>query len=190
MSNIDCCRFLTIITVAHKKGIIIMKTTVRKIIALASVSALALMFNVTSQAEIYKWVDSNGGVHYTAMPPVQPVQKKKRFKATNIEDRIRAAAGKYRPPANSSSTNSSESNQQNSETTDTNGETKLAGPDKKLVKYCENQRNNLKQLKKNYRNVWIDVKGKKTNLDQEQRKQKVEYLQTRINEDCKGVSAN
>ena len=187
MSNIDCYRFKTIITVAQKKGIIIMKTTVTKIITLASVSTLTLMFCVSSQAEIYKWVDSNGGVNYTATPPVQ---EKKRVKATNIEDRIKAAAGKYRPPANSSSKDGAETNQENSADQGTEGEAKLAGPDKKLIKYCENQRDNLKQLKKNYRNVWIDVKGKKTNLDQEQRKQKVEYLQTRIQEDCKGVSAN
>jgi len=170
-----------------QKGIIIMKTTVKKLITLASVSSLTLMFCVSSQAEIYKWVDANGGVHYTATPPVQ---KKKRVKATNIEDRIKAAAGKYRPPVNSSSNDGTETNQEKTDEQGTEGDVKLAGPDKKLIKYCKNQRNNLKQLKKNYRNVWIDVKGKKTNLDQEQRKQKVQYLQTRIKEDCKGVSTD
>ncbi len=110
--------------------------------------------------------------------------QKKRVKAKNIEDEIKAAAGKYRPPANATAT-------KNDADTDTekakvNGE-ELAGPDKKLVSYCTNQRRNLEQLKKNFRNVWIDVKGKKTNLDQEQRKEKVAYLQQRIAEDCKEV---
>lgn len=153
-----------------------------KIIKLASITTICsalLILSVNTQAEIYKWVDENGGVHYTAQPPVH---KKKRVKAKNIENEIKAAAGKYRPPVNSTVTK----NDADTETEKVNGE-ELAGPDKKLVSYCTNQKKNLEQLKKNFRNVWIDVKGKKTNLDQEQRKEKVAYLQQRITEDCKEV---
>ena len=155
-------------------------TKIIKLASITSISTIFLLLSVSAQAEIYKWIDENGGVHYAAQPPIH--QKKKRVKAKNIEDEIRAAAGKYRPPANSTvkkdnaDTSGSETNEKD-----------LAGPDKKLVSYCNNQKKNLVQLKKNFRNVWIDVKGKKTNLDQEQRKEKVAYLQQRITEDCKDV---
>ena len=153
--------------------------------ALASIGTLALMFSTCSHAEIYKWTDEKGTIHYTAIPPMQ---KKTHIKATNIESEIRSAAGKYRPPARGSKRAGTdrESTSQDDALKDKNEQ--LAGPDKKLVKYCENQRNNLQQLKKNYRNVWIDVKGQKTTLNQEQRKQKVDYLKQRIQEDCAGVN--
>ena len=151
-----------------------------KLASIATISSTLLILSMNSHAEIYKWVDENGGVHYTAQPPVQ---KKKRVKAKNIEDEIRSKAGKYRAPsAVAAKGNSSDS----SENQNTNPEA-LAGPDKKLVSYCTNQKKNLQQLQKNFRNVWIDVKVKKTSLDQEQRKEKVSYLQKRIAEDCKDV---
>jgi hypothetical protein len=159
-----------------------MKKIIKKTIALTSIGTFALMFSTCSQAEIYKWTDENGTIHYTATPPMQ---KQKRIKATNIENEIRSAAGKYRPPAKGSKAGSTDVRSTSQD--DSNKDEQLAGPDKKLIKYCENQRNNLEQLKKNFRNVWIDVKGQKTNLDQEQRKQKVDYLRQRIKEDCVGV---
>ena len=162
-----------------------MKKIIKKTMALASIGTLALIFSTYSHAEIYKWTDEKGTIHYTAIPPMQ---KKTPIKATNIEDQIRSAAGKYRAPAKGTKTASSQDAATGDENQQNNNEEQLAGPDKKLIKYCENQRNNLQQLKKNYRNVWIDVKGQKTNLDQEQRKQKVDYLKQRIQEDCAGVN--
>ena len=155
-------------------------TQIIKLASIAAISSTLLFLSMNSQAEIYKWVDENGGVNYSAQPPVQ---KKKRVKAKNIEDEIRSKAGKYRPPATAARKGNSSHSAENQ---NTNPEA-LAGPDKKLVSYCTNQKKNLEQLQKNFSNVWIDVKGKKTSLDQEQRKEKVSYLQKRIAEDCKGV---
>ncbi len=157
-------------------------TKIIKLASIATISSTLLLLSMNSQAEIYKWVDENGGVHYTAQPPAQ---QKKRVKAKNIEDEIKAAAGKYRPPANDTS-KKDDDNETDAEKVKVGGE-ELSGPDNKLVSYCNNQKKNLEQLKKNFRNVWIDIKGKKTNLDQEQRKEKVVYLQQRIAEDCKEV---
>jgi len=56
-----------------------------------------------------------------------------------------------------------------------------------ITKYCNGQRKNLKQLRKNFRNVWIDAKGKKTNLNQKQRKEKVAQLEQQIIQDCSEV---
>jgi hypothetical protein len=163
-----------------------MKKIIKKSITLASLATLAPILSSSTYAEIYKWTDENGTIHYTATPPMQ---KQKRIKATNIEDEIRSAAGKYRPSANGTTKTGAETNTAASAKSPENKkDEELAGPDAKLIEYCDNQRNNVEQLKKNFRNVWIDVKGQKTALDQEQRKEKVEYLNKRIQEDCKGVS--
>lgn len=159
-----------------------MKT--KTIITIASISTLSLFLSMSAQAEIYKWSDSNGGVHYTATPPAQ---SKKKIKSEDIETTIRAQAGKSKPVDKEIATANDDSSSPDENNNDKKVETELAGPDKKLKNYCKSQRNNLVQLKKNFRNVWIDVKGEKTNLTQEQRKQKVDYLKTRIKEDCAGV---
>ncbi len=149
-----------------------------KLVSIASISSFLLVFSMNAQATIYKWTDANGQTNYTAQAPTQ---EKQRIKAKNIEDEIRANAGKYRPPSKTKIANASTASD------DSNTEEKLAGPNKKLIKYCDSQRNNIKQLKKNFRNVWIDVKGKKTSLNQEQRKAKVSMLESKIKEDCADV---
>lgn len=162
-----------------------MKNTNIKSIILASITTYALLMSVNSSAKIYKWTDSNGQVHYSAQPPVQ---KEKRIKSENIEDKIRANAGKYRPPSNTkvARTTNNDASQSSSDNTDN----ELSGPNKKLIKYCNNQRKNVKQLKKNFRNVWVDVKGNKTSLTQEQRKEKVALIESKIKTDCAEVPAS
>lgn len=151
-----------------------------KLVSITSISSFLLVFSMNAQATIYKWTDANGQTNYTAQPPTQ---EKQRIKSKNIEDEIRANAGKYRPPTKTKNATANPSTTSN----DDNTEEKLAGPNKKLIKYCDSQRNNIKQLKKNFRNVWIDVKGKKTSLNQEQRKAKVSMLESKIQEDCADV---
>lgn len=153
-----------------------------KIVSIASISSLFLISAMNAQAKIYKWTDANGQTHYTAQPPTQD----QKIKAKNIEDEIKAFAGKYRPPSKSEKTDSTESEDSNK----TESEEELAGPNAQLIKYCNSQRNNLKQLKKNFRNVWIDIKGKKTNLNQEQRKEKVATLASEIDKNCSDVDSS
>jgi len=156
-----------------------MKIISKKSVFLTSITTLALVMSINAQAKIYKWSDANGQTHYTALPPTQ---KNQRIKVENIEDEIRANAGKYRSPANTKTVaiNTNESNENKTEE-------KLSGPNPQLVKYCDSQRNNLVQLKKNFRNVWIDVKGNKTTLNQKQRQEKVAILQSKVDTDCADV---
>ncbi len=162
-----------------------MKIISKRSVILTSFTTLALVISVSSQAKIYKWTDANGQVHYTAQPPAQT---KQRIKATNIEDQIKAKAGKYRAPKNATKAVATDIEPKSD--SENKNEEDLAGPDKQLIKYCDGQRNNLKQLKKNFRNIWIDAKGKKTNLTQEQRKEKVAMLQNEINSNCSEVNTN
>ena len=157
-----------------------MKIIKAKSVILTSFTVLAIGMIVSAQAKIYKWTDANGQTHYTAQPPAE---KKLRVKAKNIEDKIKANAGKYRAPQK---TKASASNDTDS-TTENKTEETLAGPNPQLIKYCDNQRNNIEQLKKNFRNVWIDVSGKKTSLTQQQRQEKVAMLTEKLKTDCADV---
>ena len=159
-----------------------MKIINKKSVILTSMATL-LILSVNTHAKIYKWTDANGQVHYTAQPPAQT--KKRTIKATNIEDQIRAKAGKYRSPKSLKKVAAKNPNDDSD--TDTQSDEELSGPDKQLIKYCDGQRNNLKQLKKNFRNIWIDAKGNKTALSQEQRKEKVSILQQEIDSNCAEV---
>jgi len=154
----------------------------KKSIILTSFTSLALLMGATAQAKIYKWQDANGQTHYTAQPPTQA---QKGIKATNIEDKIKARSGKYRPPKKVKSTGLDDADSSKTENDDQDNA--LSGPDKQLIKYCKGQRENLKQLRNNFRNIWIDASGKETKLSQEQRKEKVATIQNEINSNCSEV---
>jgi len=152
----------------------------KKIILASTLCVLSVTVSFTTHAEIFKWTDSKGVTHYSARAPIH--KKKSATKVKNIEDKIRFAAGKHRPPI--SKTNSSPTEKQSNSKQDN---TQLAPPDKKLINYCKQQRSSLAKLKANFRNIWRDADGKEKILTQEERKEKVNYLVKRITEDCEGV---
>jgi len=154
----------------------------KKTILITGLCALAISFSATTQAKIYKWKDSKGVVHYSATPPPQKVKTKRSIE--NIEDKIRFAAGKYRPSAKTASKRPT-SNRESANQEEKNN--KLSAPSKKLVSFCKNQRKNLATLKSNYQNVWVEVDGKEQKLDQKQRQEKVNYLIKAIKDNCEGV---
>ena len=147
----------------------------KKSLLIACLCVIALTISTSSQAKIYKWTDKKGVIHYSATPP-QTKQK-----AKNIEDKIRFAAGKYTPKKVTSSTQRTASGKKVKKLS-----SKLSSPNKKLTAYCQGQRSNLSKLKSNYRNTWIE-NGVKKNLDQSQRKQKVQQLIDSIELNCNEV---
>jgi len=163
---------------------LIRKSSLTKtLITATAIGSLALLVNLGANAEIYKWTDAKGVVHYTANKPTQ-----KKIKTENIEVKIRNAAGKYKKSTNETATKSSEKSKNSDDDGDGNKEkTKMAGPDAALISYCKTQRSNLSGLQKNFRNVWQDTDGKKKVLNQEQRRLKIDLLQKQIAKDCAEV---
>ena len=157
-----------------------MKTILKKYtLSIIFVGVNLLLISSVAQAEIYKWKDAKGVTHYTSQKPMQ-----QKVKAENIEDKIRSAAGKYRPsPKKSTQKPSSTVKKSN----DSDSNTQLSGPSAKLISYCKGQRENLVQLKQNYRNTWKDKDGKISRLDQKQRQLKVDKIQKSITKDCAGI---
>ena len=111
----------------------------------ACLCGILLTVSTSSQAKIYKWTDTKGVIHYSAMPP------QTKAKAKNIEDKILFAAGKYTPKKTSSTTQRTTSDKKTKKLS-----SKLSPPNKKLTAYCQGQRSNLSKLKSNYRNTWIE----------------------------------
>ncbi len=155
------------------------KFLTKKIMTAATIGLFTVLVNTSVTAEIYKWTDSKGVVHYSAQKPTQKKIKPKNIE--NIEVAIRSAAGK--PNKSKSAAKSAP----NSNSSKKKSDAKLAGPGEELVSYCKKQRSNLEQLQNNYRNVWQGIDGKKTKLNQNQRKSKVDYIQSTISENCSGV---
>lgn len=155
-----------------------MKTIlIKKILTAVVISTGILLATMNSQAEIYKWTDAKGVTHYSARKPIE-----QKIKSENIEYKIRVAAGKHQASSQKTSQVASTTNLNNDESN-----TQLAGPSKKLISYCKNQRKNLAQLKKNYRNLWKDKDGKESRLNQKQRQLKVDQIQKSITTECAGV---
>ena len=156
----------------------------KKIILTSVIATFLLTSNFAAHAEIYKWKDSKGVIHYSARPPAQKTKSK--IKVKDIEQKIKSAAGKYRPTKSTSSNKESTEGKSNTQQDQSNS-VQLSAPSEKLVAYCNAQRKSLTTLKENFRNIWKDLDGTEKILNQAQRKQKVDYLIKRIKEDCDGV---
>lgn len=142
--------------------------------------SFSMTFSMNAHAEIYKWKDASGQVHYSATPPTH-----QKAKAENIEAKIKMSAGKYNPSSRIAKNKSSEENKENSsdEPEDKNAKNK---PTKQLIDYCEGQRKSLKLLNNNQNITWEQF-GKKTKLSAAQRKSKIKNIKSNITEECKGI---
>lgn len=155
----------------------------KKIITLTGL--LAVSFSMTcsmnSHAEIYKWKDASGQVHYSATPPTH-----KKAKAENIEAKIKMSAGKYKPSSKIAKKKSPEEDKE--KTSDASSKDKNANnkPTKQLIDYCKGQRKSLKLLNNNQNITWEQF-GKKTKLSAAQRKSKIKSIKSNITEECKGI---
>lgn len=156
----------------------------KKTITLTSFLAVSfsMTFSMSSHAEIYKWKDASGQVHYTATPP--PTHKK--IKAENIEDKIKNSAGKYKPTSKSVESKSTDEKSEKTNDDDASDKKEANKPTKQLIDYCNEQRKSLKLLKNNQNVTWEQF-GKKTNLTASQRKSKIKSIKSNITEECKGI---
>ena len=154
------------------------QTLKKKLLVVSLISGVSLFANLAIQAEIYKWTDAKGVIHYSAQKPLE-----RKIKSENIEQEIRSAAGKYIPSTEQVTSTNETPGKENSKNTNV----KLDGPSPELVKYCKSQRKNLSDLSKNYRTMWQGKDGKKTRLDQKQRQEKANQIKESIMKECVGV---
>lgn len=135
---------------------------------------LVLFFSsAISAAPIYKWVDSNGTVHFGSEPP------------THIEvEKISIKVAKPQPLLEPKpSQNSVENKAPSQEEIDKQVRKQVAEEQAALNKQCTEMRTRLSQLKNNPR-LLTEIDGTITRLTEEQRQERIQELEQKIKEFC------
>ncbi len=159
-----------------------LNNTARSIMGIMLLSFTAFSTTVIStsvNAEIYKWTDAQGQVHYSATPPTKKVKTKE------IGSEIRMAAGKFDPSSVKlkDDTDESEAGNKSNDPSENTGKNKAT---KERIAYCKTQRKNLALLTNNKNIRWKSF-GKETELTAAQRKSKMKQIKSQISEECKGI---
>lgn len=135
-------------------------------------------FSQTLSAEIYKWTDKEGKVHYSSTPPKEDPKK-----AQQIGDIIKANIGKVQP----STTYTKKDVSDEAKT----GEKKATDPHKTdrsaaRIKYCGNLKKNIATIQKN-KNVNIVIEGASSPLSDEQKNARLAKYQSDLEKNCKEI---
>ncbi len=139
------------------------------------ISCIALTASLTSSyvsAEMYKWKDSNGEIHYTQTPPPAGTD------STNIEDDIKLSTGKL---GNVAPTKTSDKTTQDSSTDDAAAEKKS---EEQHRDFCTQQNDALKKLSTNSLVKWKDDQGERF-LTAAEKSAKIKELQKNLGEMCR-----
>lgn len=133
---------------------------------------VGVFFTLNASAEMYKWTDKSGEVHYTQTPPPADVKSK------DIEDDIRLSTGKLGNtlPAQASKGEAKDDMEQARK----DGEKS----DKKHRDFCAQQEAALKQMTANALIKWKDAAGERF-LTAEEKTGKMKEMQTNIDSMCK-----
>lgn len=126
---------------------------------------LVLFGTQTLHADIYKWTDKDGKVHYSATPPKEPQKN-----IEDIEDKIKANIGKVQPstaykatPKNEDATSTS-----TTKTSDKKAKDRYKGDRSTArIAYCNNLKNNIHTMEKN-KNGKLIKEGETKPLSSEQ----------------------
>lgn len=151
-----------------------MKTTV---IRLCALSALLSCMIANVQAEIYKWTDASGAVHYTQTPPPDL------SKAKDIAQDISLSTGKATHATKTDvSTKSDEQDKPKDEIEQAKDEG--AKNADKHRQFCEQQKSSLKQLLSNPVIRWRSTDNEEKILSAKERADKIAEVEKNVKELC------
>jgi Domain of unknown function (DUF4124) len=143
---------------------------------------LLLLAGTNAFADIIKWVDDQGRVHYSDQPPPQDAQPKTLRSDSESGD----AAGSEVPAEQTIAERAAELKRNNLE--------KQAAADKAaqkkatedaLKQNCADAQANLTSLQSGVRIMEIDAKGERTYIDDTERQQRIAKAQRNISNSCK-----
>lgn len=134
------------------------------------VLGLLLATSVCAQAEVYRWTDANGKVHFG--------DKKKAPDAENITEKV----SKTNVDTSTAEHQKLESVFRKENDADREYKLQQSQPDPELLRRCTEAKNYLKDI--NGRVQFIDDDGKPVHVTEAQRKQKVIDTQKLIQEHC------
>ncbi len=153
---------------------------------IASIATALISLATASTAQIYKWVDEDGQIHYTERPA--PAGKHSEV----IEDKIRLAAdltrkhtsrSSYLPPSREKKDAAEESPETRQREIASEQKEAQDNYREQLEAYCDSQQKNLKLLKSNSPIAW-EENGKTELLSSEQKKKKLQEISISVEKNC------
>ncbi len=144
---------------------------------LAKLCALSVLLAVvgTAHAEIYKWTDANGSVHYTQTPPPDPSQAK------DIGQEISLSTGKAQKGSNNATPTAKQDKEKDDIEKARDDGTKNA---EKHQTFCDQQNAALKQLLANPVIRWKSATEEEKILSAKERTDKIAEFEKNIKELC------
>ncbi|RVU83945.1 DUF4124 domain-containing protein [Leucothrix sargassi] len=143
---------------------------------------LLLLAVGTSQnlsAEIYKWTDKDGKVHYSSTPPKENPQS-----AQVIGDKIKANIGKVQPVTSyKANTTEKEEVKKTTKKADNPYENDRSAA---RVKYCENLKKNINTLENN-KNINIIVEGNPTPISDTDKEERIAKYKADLEKNCENI---
>jgi len=146
---------------------------------------LLILASVNAIAELRKWVDADGKVHYSDQPPPANVKAKILHIASEVAPASGVAASGSAAPKTIAER---EAELKKTQLAKKEAAEKAALEQAKIdaeKANCAAAQQNLRTLQEGMRMVVVDAKGERSYLDDEQRKQRVEKAQQNINTYCK-----
>ena len=144
----------------------------KKLLFIPAAFMVAISLQQPAQAEMYKWTDKKGEIHYTQTPPPADTQSK------NIEDDIRLSTGKLGTVAPTMAKGEKKSAMEEAREQGKKSEAEHQD-------YCANQANALKQLTANALVTVKDDKGEPHILTAEEKANKIKEIETSIQKICR-----
>lgn len=137
-----------------------------------------ISFSHTLNAEIYKWTDKEGKIHYSSTPPKEDPKQ-----AQEIGDKIKANIGKVQPTTTYKKPSTTDETKENTKkATDPYKNDRSAA----RIKYCTNLRKNITTLQ-NKKNVNLVIEGKPSALSDEQKSKHLKKYQSNLEKNCKDI---
>ncbi len=142
-------------------------------------AAAMLLIATSAQAQLYRWVDESGKVHYTDTPPPPKTKSSKTLAIPN-----QPAA---EPPAGKSvAEQERDYRKRMSEAAEAEAKKKTEEEQAKVrAANCQAARNNLKALEETGRVFTYDAKGERVYMDDAQRQKAMDDARKAIAEWCK-----
>ena len=150
-----------------------------ELIKLCALSALLSCMIASVEAEIYKWTDASGAVHYTQTPPPDL------SKAKDIAEDISLSTGKAKHTEKTEATAKSEE-ENNDKPKDELDQAKDEGAknEDKHRQFCDQQKSSLKQLLANPVIRWRSTENEEKILSAKERAEKIAEMEKNVKELC------
>lgn len=143
---------------------------------------LLILTSTNAFAEINKWVDSNGKVHYSDQPPPPDAKPKTLRSFSDTQDSASSSVAATKTIAEREADLKKEQKAKN-ETADKAAQKKAVADAQKAN--CDAAQQNMRALQDGIRMMEINAKGERSYLDDAQREQRLAKAQKDISTYCK-----